>query len=287
MHPAPPAKRQSGIQSRPVKLSKITTPAGARWQLDGALLPAWFSLGALLEMPAQQMPAFLSASVTGERASGAPLAPIDAAQEVWASGVTYLRSRDARKAESSVADVYQLVYDAERPELFSKSIGWRVVASGQPVRIRADATWNVPEPELVLVINAHGEIVGYTAGNDMSSRDIEGQNPLYLPQAKIYNRSCALGSEIVLCGADAMRTLPVRVSIERGGAEVFGGTTSIDRMKRTLPELVSYLYRELAFPQGAFLMTGTGVVPAESFTLASGDVVRIEVGDVKLWNAIG
>ena len=270
-----------------MKLSKITTPAGARWLLDDALLPAWFSLGALLEMPAHHMAAFLSASVTSERTSGAPLAPIDPAQEVWASGVTYLRSRDARKAESSVADVYQLVYDAERPELFSKSIGWRVVASGQPVRIRADATWNVPEPELVLVINAHCEIVGYTAGNDMSSRDIEGQNPLYLPQAKIYNRSCALGSEIVLCNAEVMRTLPVRVSIERGGSEVFGGTTSIDRMKRTLPELASYLYRELAFPQGAFLMTGTGVVPVEGFTLAAGDVVRIEVGDVKLWNAIG
>ncbi len=270
-----------------MKLSKITTPAGSRWLLDGASLPSWFSLGALLEMTAQQMPAFLSASVTSERVNGAPLAPIDATQEVWASGVTYLRSRDARKAESSVADVYQLVYDAERPELFSKSIGWRVVASGQPVRIRHDATWNVPEPELVLVINAHAEIVGYTAGNDMSSRDIEGQNPLYLPQAKVYNGSCALGSEIVLCSADAMRTLPVRVSIERGGTEVFGGTTSIDRMKRALPELMTYLYRELSFPQGAFLMTGTGVVPAESFTLAAGDVVRIEVGDVKLWNAVG
>ena len=227
--------------------------------------------------------------------------PIEPLHEVWASGVTYLRSRDARKAESSVADVYQKVYDAERPELFMKAIGWRVVTSDTPVHIRDDSAWNVPEPELVLVINAGGEIVGYTAGNDMSSRDIEGENPLYLPQAKMYDRSCALGAEIVLCSAEAMRELPVSIEIHRpvdavsatdsskGQAQsslVFSGETSISRMKRSLDELARYLYREMAFPNGAFLMTGTGIVPAESFTLRRGDVVTIRVGAVTLENVV-
>ena len=177
-------------------LTRHLTPAGPRWALDGCFLPPAFNLGLLLELPAAAVADLLAALPTGEPAEGALLAPIEPLQEVWAAGVTYLRSRDARKEESSAADVYQKVYDAARPEVFFKAAGWRVVANGQPVRIRADSGWNVPEPEMVLVINRGGEIVGYCAGNDMSSRDIEGENPLYLPQAKIYDGSCALGSGI-------------------------------------------------------------------------------------------
>ncbi len=269
-----------------MKLSKINTPSGARWALDGAPLASSFTLSALLTQPSAQIEEFLRASAAAGVINGTALAPLDADQEVWASGVTYLRSRDARKAESSVADVYQKVYDAERPELFMKSIGWRVRADGQGVRIRRDGTWNVPEPELVLVINAACEIVGYTAGNDMSSRDIEGENPLYLPQAKIYDGSCALAGTIVLCTAADMAQLPVTLQIERAGAVAFSGETSIARMKRSLQELADYLMRELSFPNGAFLMTGTGIVPPETFTLASGDVVHIQVGEATLTNHV-
>jgi 2-dehydro-3-deoxy-D-arabinonate dehydratase len=270
-----------------VKLSKLSTPSGPRWLCDETALATTFSLSNLLALRAEHMTAYINMHrVSAPIAFGTALPPIDAAQEVWASGVTYLRSRDARKAESTVADVYQKVYEAERPELFMKSIGWRVVTSGATVHIRKDSTWNVPEPELVLVINAYGEIIGYTAGNDMSSRDIEGENPLYLPQAKVYNDSCALGSDIIFCNADAMRDLPVNVSIARNGEVMFSGETSINRMKRTLEELVAYLYKELDFPHGAFLMTGTGVVPPESFTLNTGDLVHIKVGDVGLANTV-
>jgi len=269
-----------------VKLSKINTPAGPRWTLDGAPLSDEFTLSGLLAQPAASIGDYLRARAGAGAPTGAALAPLDAQQEVWASGVTYLRSRDARKAESSVADVYQKVYEADRPELFMKAIGWRVRADGQGVRIRADGTWNVPEPELVLVINSAREIVGYTAGNDMSSRDIEGENPLYLPQAKIYDGSCALAGTIVLCSAADMAQLPVTLEIQRGGAVAFAGETGIARMKRGLQELADYLMRELSFPGGALLMTGTGIVPPESFTLAAGDVVRIRVGDVTLTNHV-
>jgi 2-dehydro-3-deoxy-D-arabinonate dehydratase len=283
-----------------MKLSKHQTPNGARWALDGKMLPPMSSLDMLLKLESDAIADMLrmAKDEAGSAAEGPALPPIEPMQEVWASGVTYLRSRDARKAESSVADVYQKVYEAERPELFMKSIGWRVVTSGTAVRIRKDSAWNVPEPELVLVINAHGEIVGYTAGNDMSSRDIEGANPLYLPQAKMYNGACALGPEIVIASADAMRELPVSVEIHRPveaiasdksqaqGSLAFSGETSIARMKRTLEDLVRYLYKEMDFPHGAFLMTGTGVVPPESFSLQAGDSVKISVGEVTLENSV-
>jgi 2-dehydro-3-deoxy-D-arabinonate dehydratase len=161
-----------------------------------------------------------------------------------------------------------------------------VVTNGDSVRIREDSSWNVPEPELTLIVNTRGEIVGYTAGNDMSSRDIEGANPLYLPQAKVYNRSCAIGSEIVICNVDAMRRLSVQIQIVRAGVTLFEGQTNIALMKRSLEELVAYLYRELDFPHGAFLMTGTGVVPPESFSLQHRDIVRIVVGEIFLENRI-
>jgi 2-dehydro-3-deoxy-D-arabinonate dehydratase len=221
-----------------------------------------------------------------DQASGSVVAPIEPMHEVWAAGVTYIRSRDARKEESSQADLYQRVYDAARPEIFFKSVGWRVVAHQQPVRIRADSRWNVPEPEMVLVINAYGEIVGYTAGNDMSSRDIEGENPLYLPQAKIYDGCCALGTGIRLAEPDQLKSLPISMRIVRSGSTAFTGESNTSQMHRPIEELVSFLSRELSFPQGAFLMTGTGTVPPDDFTLQSGDVVRITVGEIKLENEV-
>jgi len=264
-----------------VKLSKINTPSGARWALDGAPLASSFTLSALLTQPSAQIEEFLRASAAAGVINGTALAPLDADQEVWASGVTYLRSRDARKAESSVADVYQKVYDAERPELFMKSIGWRVRADGQGVRIRRDGTWNVPEPELVLVINAACEIVGYTAGNDMSSRDIEGENPLYLPQAKIYAGSCALGPGIrPIWEVQDVLGLDIEVEVIREGTHAWKAVTSTSLMHRSLDELVNYLFRADRFPFGAVLSTGTGLVPGMDFTLHSGDEVAITISGI-------
>jgi 2-dehydro-3-deoxy-D-arabinonate dehydratase len=222
----------------------------------------------------------------GEPAAGEDQAPIDPQQEVWAAGVTYLRSREARKAESTVADLYDKVYLAERPELFMKSMGWRVSGHGDPIRIRADSLWNVPEPELGVVINCHGEIVGYCAGNDVSSRDIEGENPLYLPQAKVYNGSCALGHVIWLCEPDAIQNIPIRLKIRRGVEEIFAGEASTASMKRSLPELVDFLTRELDFPKGVFLMTGTCLLPEGGFTLQPEDIVHIQVGRLKIENKV-
>jgi 2-dehydro-3-deoxy-D-arabinonate dehydratase len=201
-------------------------------------------------------------------------------QEVWAAGVTYYRSRSARMAEAKDAgggDFYDRVYTAERPELFFKAMASRVAAHGSPVRIRSDATWSVPEPELTLAINPKGRIIGYTIGNDMSSRDIEGENPLYLPQAKVYDRSCALGPGILVSSEPLEKTTPIQIEIERGGATAFSGLTTLADLKREPELLVSYLFRENNFPVGAFLMTGTGIVPPDSFTLAPDDRIRITI----------
>jgi 2-dehydro-3-deoxy-D-arabinonate dehydratase len=206
--------------------------------------------------------------------------------EVWASGVTYLRSREARQAESEVGDVYARVYDAARPELFLKAIGWRVMGPGAPIRVRDDSQWDVPEPELTLVINCHHEIVGFCVGNDVSSRSIEGQNPLYLPQAKIYTGSCALGPGIQIASMEELVDLPVAIEIFREDVRVFQGQIRTSRMKRKLDELVVYLTRDLVFPQGVFLMTGTGIVPPDDFTLEHGDTVRITIGDLTLENKV-
>jgi 2-dehydro-3-deoxy-D-arabinonate dehydratase len=206
------------------------------------------------------------------------LPPLDK-QEVWAAGVTYKRSREARERESQgAARFYDLVYNAERPELFFKSPAWRVVGPDGPVRIRKDARWSVPEPELALVISPAGAIVGYTIGNDMSSRDIEGENPLYLPQAKVYDGSCAIGPVVTLADAlPALEKVQIRLSIDRDGKTLFEGSTSLDAMKRTLPDLVSWLMREIAFPDGVLLLTGTGIVPPDDFTLAVGDRIAIDI----------
>jgi 2-dehydro-3-deoxy-D-arabinonate dehydratase len=267
-------------------LTKHKTPNGSRWAVDGYFLPTSLNLGTLLEMPREEMFEVLKTLSDAEAASGEEEAPIDPYHEVWAAGVTYLRSRDARKAESTVADMYQKVYEAERPEIFSKSIGWRVSGNGGAIRIRNDSTWNVPEPELVLVINRYNEIVGYCAGNDVSSRDIEGENPLYLPQAKIYNGSCALGHGILLCDPSVIKDIPIRLKIRRTNETIFNGETSTSTMKRTLPELVEFLTRELDFPQGVFLMTGTCLVPDGEFTLQQEDIVTIQVGELGIENKV-
>ena len=268
-------------------LTKHKSADGSRWALDGRALPHDFDLRRLLALPRAAIAEFLHANAGTEAASGPLLAPLDASSEVWAAGVTYLRSRDAREAESTVSDVYAKVYDAERPELFFKSPGWRVAGHSMPIRIRRDSRWNVPEPELTLAINAHGDIIGFCAGNDVSSRDIEGENPLYLPQAKIYNGSCAIGPGIALCSADTLSNLSIELTVLRAGGAVFTGETRTSRIKRPLQELVDYLRRELEFPHGAFLMTGTGIVPPDDFSLAWGDRVRISIGDLTLENEVG
>ena len=268
-------------------LSRHQTENGPRWALDGQYLPRHFTLSLLLELPQNAGGDLLQTLPTGGPANGPLLPPIEETQEVWASGVTYLRSREAREAESDTGDVYQKVYDADRPELFFKALGWRVVGHGSPIRIREDSAWNVPEPELTLVINRQLEIMGYAAGNDASSRDIEGENPLYLPQAKTYAGSCAVGPGIQLATADEMRTFSVQLEISRAGSVVFAGETGISQMKRGLEELASWLGRELGFPQGVFLMTGTGIVPPDEFTLQSGDTVKITVGALTLENQVG
>lgn len=213
---------------------------------------------------------------------GIKLCPPVERQEVWAAGVTYLRSKNARMAESiSSASAYDRVYDAERPEIFFKSVAEKVVGPEEPVGIRKDARWSVPEPELALVLNSRGEIVGHTIGNDMSSRDIEGENLLYLPQAKIYSRSCALGPWITLGTPEAaVRQWEIELQIRREGQTVFAGRTSVGQIKRAFEELTAYLFRCQAFPGGAVLLTGTGIVPADDFTLRQADEVSIQISGI-------
>ncbi|MFO0879596.1 MAG: fumarylacetoacetate hydrolase family protein [Gemmataceae bacterium] len=219
------------------------------------------------------------------------LAPVDQ-QDIWAAGVTYKRSKVAREEESASSGAsrfYDLVYTAARPELFFKSSAARVVPTGKAVRIRRDARWSVPEPELALILSPALKIVGYTIGNDMSSRDIEGENPLYLPQAKMYDGACALGPVITLAGhLPPLAETHIRLNIQRGGRAVFEGQTNLSMMARTFEELAGWLGREMAFPDGAVLLTGTGVVPPDDFTLTQGDEITIEVTGIgRLVNHVG
>jgi 2-dehydro-3-deoxy-D-arabinonate dehydratase len=210
------------------------------------------------------------------------LAPL-VSQEIWASGVTYLRSKTARMEESKDAgggDFYDRVYDAERPELFFKATAYRTVGPNKQIRIRKDSHWNVPEPELTLFVNKYGVLKGYTVGNDVSSRDIEGENPLYLPQAKSYDKSAAVGPCIYFSEELISLETEINISIERGEKTVFSGQTKLSQMKRKLPELVAYLTRECTFPNGVFLMTGTGIVPPDEFTMISGDKVKITIDNI-------
>lgn len=215
------------------------------------------------------------ASLTGRTV----LAPLGA-QEVWAAGVTYYRSRDARMEEAKNAggeDFYARVYEADRPELFMKATPHRVVGPGQGVRIRKDSHWNVPEPELTLAINTAGKVFGVTIGNDMSSRDIEGENPLYLPQAKVYDQCCALGPCIHLTASPLPPSTEIRLRIDRGAQTAFDGATTLAQLKRTPDELAGWLFRDNSFPNGCFLMTGTGIVPTSPFTLKKGDTIHITI----------
>ena len=226
--------------------------------------------------------AMRAASVRPGPSDAELLAPIGA-QEVWAAGVTYTRSRAARMEESSKAgggDFYALVYEAERPELFFKATAHRVAGPGQVVRIRRDSRWNVPEPELVLAVNAAGHIFGYTVGNDMSSRDIEGENPLYLPQAKVYDGSCALGPGVLLAEGPLDRSMRISLAILRGDRIEFADSIALTELKRDPETLVEYLFRDNSFPNGCLLMTGTGIVPPTTFTLERGDRIRIAIGPI-------
>jgi 2-dehydro-3-deoxy-D-arabinonate dehydratase len=267
-------------------LTRHLSADGPRWALDDGLLPPQVGLDLLLQLPRSALGDFLRSLPPAAAPAGRLIAPIDPMTEVWAAGVTYLRSRAAREAESTAKDVYARVYEAGRPELFWKAIGWRVAGHQMPIRVRDDSRWNAPEPELTVVVNARLEIVGYCAGNDVSSRDIEGENPLYLPQAKVYDGSCALGPGILLCDADHLRDLPIHVAIIRAGREVFQGETRTTQMKRTLEELVAFLGKELALPRGVFLMTGTGIVPPPDFSLQRGDRVLVTVGRLTLENDV-
>jgi 2-dehydro-3-deoxy-D-arabinonate dehydratase len=217
-------------------------------------------------------------ATSGRVADQSYLAPVDK-QEVWAAGVTYKRSKVAREEESKgAAQFYDKVYTADRPELFLKATPARVVHPGKPVRVRADARWSVPEPELTLVISPAGKIVGYTVGNDMSSRDIEGENPLYLPQAKIYKGSCAVGPVVTPVAAmPELAGVEIKLVINRGAKVAFEGSTTLAQMARTAESLAEWLFKENEFPHGALLMTGTGIVPPDDFTLHRGDDVSISI----------
>jgi 2-dehydro-3-deoxy-D-arabinonate dehydratase len=254
---------------------------GIRSQLPAGGIATREDLHAYLQQAAHGAPAVTTA--------GEPLAPIES-QEIWAAGVTYFRSRTARMAESETAgggSFYDRVYNAERPELFFKALPYRVIGPGGAVRIRRDSKWNVPEPELALLISPGGKIQGYTIGNDMSSRDIEGENPLYLPQAKSYDGSCALGPAILVTPEPLSTSTEIRMDILRRGETVFADSTTLAAMKRRPDELVEYLFRETSFPHGCFLLTGTGIIPPDTFTLHSGDVIEIAIEGIgKLRNTV-
>jgi len=246
---------------------------------EEAALPA--SLADLLALPLAEARSLVESATDWQPVTDEPqiLPPVDR-QEVWAAGVTYLRSRDGRAEESAHAAMYDLVYDAERPEVFFKATPERVVPPGAPVGIRADSGWDVPEPEIGLVVNSSAEVFGYVAGNDMSSRSIEGENPLYLPQAKVYARSCALGPGIVPVWERPDTPVQIAMQIHRDGQVVFDGSSSTGSMRRSFSELVDCLFRAMDFPAGVVLLTGTGVVPDSGFTLREGDRIVVDVAEV-------
>ncbi len=270
------------IDDRVYDLSASSRP---ELQSLAALLQASVSrpLGTLLgDSDLSRLPSFARADFDRPPAADVPhlLPPVDR-QEVWAAGVTYAWSREARVREAVSKDIYVRVYEADRPELFFKSTAEKVVGHRDWIGLRGDSRWNVPEPELALVLNPAMQIIGYTAGNDVSSRDIEGENPLYLPQAKVFRHGCALGPAITLAGDGVDgQDLSIELSIRRGADEVFHGTTSTAKMQRPLQELADYLGRYNDFADGAILLTGTGIVPGDDFTLEDGDEVAITVDQI-------
>ena len=253
--------------------------AGQYYRLEG---PSWDAFIMRDDLQEYLSDVIGKSQPIGDELPYAMEAPIEN-QEVWAAGVTYYRSRSARIEESKDAgggDFYDRVYSADRPELFFKATPHRVAGPNSKVRIRRDATWSVPEPELVLAINPQGKIVGYTVGNDMSSRDIEGANPLYLPQAKVYDQSCALGPGILIAQEPLPLTTRISIEILRGTNMEFSASVSLADMKREPATLVEYLFRDNSFPSGCFLLTGTGIVPPDSFTLHSNDEIRITIASI-------
>lgn len=269
------------IQQSSGQTAAVFVEAGQVFTLDLHRDPAITCLADLLNssMPLEAARSLIDSNIAAvSLGSQSFLAPIDR-QEIWAAGVTYKRSKIAREEESrGAAQFYDKVYTAARPELFLKATPERVVNPGQPVRVRADSTWSVPEPELALVISPAGKIVGYTIGNDMSARDIEGENPLYLPQAKIYKQSCAVGPLITPVGAmPPLAGVEISLKIVRGGKLAFEGSTTLAQMARTTESLADWLFRENEFPHGAVLLTGTGIVPPDEFTLKQGDDVTITI----------
>jgi 2-dehydro-3-deoxy-D-arabinonate dehydratase len=269
------------------RLAKVRQAGGPAWcVLDEAdrlgVLPAGTTLGSLLALaPAEREEKLSAVAREGTLDEADLLAPVDDDTEVWAAGVTYEVSRQARMEESTEAEIYAKVYQATRPELFFKSVGWRVAGPHRPIGVREDSTWDVPEPELGIVCDATGAIAGYTIVNDVSSRSIEGENPLYLPQAKIFRGACAAGPWLVLAGAvpDPYQ-LGIAVTIRRAGSVLWQGETSTARLHRKLDELATYLYRGEVFPRGAVLATGTSAVPGDDVTLREGDEVTIEIDGV-------
>lgn len=268
-------------------LSKVTLPSGqAQWTRHDAFegprttLPG-FSLDQWLKHTSGRVTSAIAEASALDGAPSEPQstpAPPIESQEVWAAGVTYERSREARQEEAQDGgDVYARVYGAQRPELFFKALPHNVVGSGQHVGIRSDSRWNVPEPELGVLLNPAMEVVGFTIGNDMSSRDIEGENPLYLPQAKVYTASCALGPSLLLTDQRSFPLLDIHITIARNGHQVFSGSTSTARLHRRLEDLIDYLSRSNIFPNGAILLTGTGIVPPLDFTLQAGDRIDITI----------
>jgi 2-dehydro-3-deoxy-D-arabinonate dehydratase len=260
-----------------VQLVRLDIGGEVRWvartQVGNA--PLRVGLDDLLRLSLDEARAVVASAVPAAGLGGAALPPVDS-QEVWGTGVTYEQSRAGRVAESTEGGIYDRVYLARRPEIFFKATAQRVVGDGQPVGIRADSPWNVPEPELGIVLNAAGEIFGYVVGDDVSSRSIEGENPLYLTQAKVYDRSCALGPGIVPAWA-ASGPFDIALRVQRGDTVAFEGSTSTARITRRFQDLAAWLMAALAFPVGVVLLTGTGIVPDESFSLRAGDVVTIDI----------
>jgi 2-dehydro-3-deoxy-D-arabinonate dehydratase len=260
-----------------VQLVRLDIGGEVRWVARTRVgnAPLRVGLDDLLRLSLDEARAVVASAVPAAGLGGAALPPVDS-QEVWGTGVTYERSRAGRVAESTEGGIYDRVYLARRPEIFFKATAQRVVGDGQPVGIRADSPWNVPEPELGIVLNAAGEIFGYVVGDDVSSRSIEGENPLYLTQAKVYDRSCALGPGIVPAWA-ASGPFDIALRVQRGDTVAFEGSTSTASITRRFQDLAAWLMAALAFPVGVVLLTGTGIVPDESFSLRAGDVVTIDI----------
>jgi 2-dehydro-3-deoxy-D-arabinonate dehydratase len=267
-----------------VQLVRLDIGGEVRWvartQVGNA--PLRVGLDDLLRLSLDEARAVVASAVPAAGLGGAALPPVDS-QEVWGTGVTYEQSRAGRVAESTEGGIYDRVYLARRPEIFFKATAQRVVGDGQPVGIRADSPWNVPEPELGIVLNAAGEIFGYVVGDDVSSRSIEGENPLYLTQAKVYDRSCALGPGIVPVWV-ASGPFDIALRVQRGDTVAFEGSTSTARITRRFQDLAAWLMAALAFPVGVVLLTGTGIVPDESFSLRAGDVVTIDIPGIGTLN---